>query len=77
MVEIKIFELAKKADDHAWKQFPDKTTYPADWQAIRDVEFAQLVAKECRTIYNLVDNGNKVKGTTNYLKALYLTFLGE
>jgi hypothetical protein len=53
----KILELAEQADEYAWKQFPDTTTYPhpADWQVIRDGKFAELIAKlyikDCRDMF--------------------------
>lgn len=37
--------------------------------------FAELIVKECRNIYNLIDNGNPVHGTEDYPKALFIEFL--
>ena len=37
--------------------------------------FAELIVKECRNIYNLIDNGNPVHGTEDYLDALHMIFL--
>lgn len=40
-----------------------------------DIEkFAKLIVSECAGIYEAIDNGNKVQGTDNYLKALKLRF---
>ena len=38
-------------------------------------DLVELTVKECRTIYNLIDNGNTVHGTDDYIEALYLVFL--
>lgn len=36
--------------------------------------FAELIVGECANIYDMIDNGNLVMGTDNYLKALQKTF---
>lgn len=36
----------------------------------------ESVVKDCRNIYNLIDNGNPVHGTEDYAEALYIEFLG-
>jgi len=38
------------------------------------VKFAELIVKECANIYDMIDNGNLVMGTDNYLKALQKHF---
>jgi len=37
-------------------------------------KFAELIVKECANIYDMIDNGNLVMGTDNYLKALQKHF---
>ena len=37
-------------------------------------EFAELIVKECASIYNKIDNGNAHLGTENYLEALQKHF---
>ena len=37
-------------------------------------KFAELIVGECANIYDMIDNGNLVMGTDNYLKALQKTF---
>ena len=41
-------KIKEQADEYAWKQFPDTTTYPhpADWQVIREGKFAESIIKE-------------------------------
>ena len=36
--------------------------------------FAELIVKECASIYNKIDNGNAHLGTENYLEALQKHF---
>jgi hypothetical protein len=38
--------------------------------------FAQLIVRECASIYDRIDNGNLHQGTDDYLEALHRTFLG-
>lgn len=38
------------------------------------VKFAELIIKECAGIYEAIDNGNKIEGTDNYIKALRIRF---
>lgn len=45
---------------------------PAEWEW--EYKFAELIVRECAGIYEAIDNGNKVQGTDNYLKALKLRF---
>lgn len=49
----KIKELAEQADEYAWKQFPDTSTYPdpTDWQVIRDNKFAELIIQKCIDVH--------------------------
>jgi xylose isomerase len=44
----------------------------------KDLEqFAKEIVRECISIYDCVDNGNTVKGTTHYTTALGRTFLDD
>lgn len=36
--------------------------------------FAKLIVRECASIYDKIDNGNKHLGTTDYIKALQKHF---
>ena len=63
--------------------------YPADdpmrggnpptvyWGGERSAErFAELIVRECASIYSKIDNGNSHMGTDDYLEALHKTFFG-
>lgn len=67
----KINELAKQAGLIAsvYDDLDFKTSLtPAEQK------FADLIIRECASIYEAIDNGNKVEGTDNYIKALRVRF---
>ena len=37
-------------------------------------KFTTLIVKECAGIYDAIDNGNKMEGTYDYLKAIHKRF---
>lgn len=46
--------------------------YAAPELAGRAQRLAELLLKECAGIYEAIDNGNTVKGTTDFQEALWL-----
>ena len=46
--------------------------YAAPELAGRAQRLAELLPKECTGIYEAIDNGNPVKGTTDFQEALWL-----
>lgn len=64
-MSVDLLALAKRAGIVA----PSETALAPNVEA-----FAKLIVNECAGVYEAIDNGNQVKGTNNYLKALQLRF---
>ena len=47
---------------------------PEWYNELDEDKFAELIVKECASIYEKIDNGNQHMGTSNYLKALQKHF---
>ena len=41
------------------------------------LKFGEDIVRRCMGIYQAIDNGNSVKGTDDYLEAIWRTFLLE
>ncbi len=65
----RIKELAEQACP-LFKQF----YVVGSWRAEEIEEFAELIVKECASIYSKIDNGNRHLGTDDYLEALQKHF---
>ena len=70
----RIRELVRKNADY-WMNHYDRKSL-ADMELLyKDVgKFAELIARECGSIYDKIDNGNDHLGTDNYLLALQRHF---
>ena len=62
----RIEDLAK---DAGYKH-PDANGECEDYAYFDHKKFAQLIAINILTIYDMIDNGNKVEGTDNFVKAI-------
>ena len=75
----RIQQMYKRAHAHAWDMACKSRHGPGDvsdrqmWEWETD-KLVELVINECAGVYEAIDNGNQVKGTNNYLKALQLRF---
>lgn len=57
------------------KELLDKATY--DILGVKQVdqkEFAEMIVRQCASIYSKIDNGNQHHGTDDYLEALQKHF---
>ena len=66
----RIQELA----DQAKLSIPQGMYEPDVWIQEYNRRFAELIVKECASIYDKIDNGNLHQGTDNYLEALQRHF---
>jgi hypothetical protein len=76
----KIKELAEQALKYADMQSDflceseNRDIETSETQTLAFEKFAELIVKECASIYNKIDNGNAHLGTENYLEALQKHF---
>jgi hypothetical protein len=68
------FELAKQADLIQWDTLPSGAKTPDHESVVKTKKFAELIVKECASIYDKIDNGNKHLDTDHYPEAIYKHF---
>lgn len=68
----RIKELMEQASSNACYDEPNQLHLMND-----EIEkFAEMIVRECASIYSKIDNGNDHLGTADYLEALHRTFFG-